>query len=150
MRAFPGWYQYNSVYALLPLIIPAENKRILTALKKVSLYSFDPPSAPHPPSVLSTAQSARSVLGHPQVFYLVWDKAVSALTGESRSSSQVNPPVDDSLWKKIVLDNAPQGLDEIRNFYVGRTAELLRTRSCPVGTYSQVDIIREYLPESRS
>lgn len=29
MRAFPGWYEYNSIYVLFPLTIPSENK-ILT------------------------------------------------------------------------------------------------------------------------
>src|SRR5277367_1217529 len=58
MRAFPGWYEYNSVYALFPLTIPSENKKILRRLGKRSLYSFKRPSAPARPYVLSTAQSA--------------------------------------------------------------------------------------------
>src|SRR5271156_1178409 len=64
MRAFPGWYEYNSIYALFPLTIPSENRKILRGLGKESLYSFNRPTAPVRPYVLSTAQSARKILTH--------------------------------------------------------------------------------------
>lgn len=146
MRAFPGWYEYNSIYALFPLTIPSENKKILTDLGKVSLYSFKRPSAPTRPCVLSTARSARRIITHPLAFRLVWDKAVCDLTGESLSAeARVNAGAHDKLLKQVLYDDVPKGLEEIENFYAKRTTQLIREGSCRFKDYSQVDIIREYL-----
>jgi len=146
MRAFPGWYEYNSIYALFPLTIPSENKKILTDLGKVSWYSFKPPSAPTRPYVVSTARAARMILTHPLACRLVWVKAISDLTGESLSAEgRVNAGVDDKLLKEVFYDDASKGLEEIWNFYIKRTTQLLREKSCRCKDYSQVDIIREYL-----
>jgi linoleate 10R-lipoxygenase len=43
MRAFPGWFEYNSVYALFPFTIPSENVKILKKLDVWSQYSLNPP-----------------------------------------------------------------------------------------------------------
>jgi linoleate 10R-lipoxygenase len=146
MRAFPGWYEDNSIYALFPLTIPSENKKILTNLGKVSLYSFKRPSAPARPCVLSTAKSARRILTDPQAYRLVWDKAIGDLTGKPlKAESRVNAAADDKLLKQVFYDDVQKGLEEIRNFYIKRTTQLLREGSCRFKDYSQVDIIREYL-----
>jgi hypothetical protein len=144
MRAFPGWYEYNSVYALFPLTIPSENKKILTDLGKVSLFSFNPPSAPVTPCVLSTARSARRILAHPLACRLVWDRAICGLTGQSLSAKgRANAGTDDKLLKQVLYDNVPKGLEEIWDFYNRRTTQLLREGSCKFKDYSQVDIVRE-------
>jgi len=146
MRAFPGWYEYNSVYALFPLTIPSENKVILKDLNKLHLYSFKRPSPPAQPVVLSTPQSARKILEHPLAFHLAWDKAISDLTGESLSANQrVKDANNDTLFRQVFFKDVTNGLSEIRNFYIDRTPKLVRKGSCSIGEYSQVDIIREYL-----
>jgi hypothetical protein len=146
MRAFPGWYECNSVYALFPLTIPSENKKILTDLGKVNLYSFNRPSPPKRPCVLSTAHSARKILDHPLAFYLVWDKAISDLTGESLSADRrVKDASNDKLFKQVFFGDVPKGSSEIQKFYLERTKKLVADASCKLRGYSQVDIIREYL-----
>jgi linoleate 10R-lipoxygenase len=83
MRAFPGWYEYNSVYALFPLTIPSENKKILQNLGKQSQFSFNSPSPPTKPIILSTVQSAQQVLTNPLSCNFIWNKTIYNLTGES-------------------------------------------------------------------
>ena len=141
MRAFPGWYEHNSVYALFPLTIPSKNKTILNALGKVSLYSFKRPSIPERRYILSTAGSALSIFMQPLAYRLMWDKAISRLDGVTLSAeSRINAVADEKILKR----DAPNGLDEIWDFYIKRTTHLLGTRSCRFNEYFQVDIIKEY------
>src|SRR5438045_926976 len=81
MRAFPGWYEYNTVYALFPFTIPDENRKILTSLDIVSQYSFNPPSKPPREIVFSTAANAIKILGNQKTFNVIWGDAISKLTG---------------------------------------------------------------------
>jgi hypothetical protein len=146
MRAFPGWYEYNSIYALFPLTIPSENKKILTDLGKVSLYSFKRPSASVRSCILSTARSAGMILTHLLDWRLLWEKAICDLTGQSLSAAgRGDTWTDGKLLKQVFYDGVPKGLEEIRNFYIKRTSQLIPERSCRFNGYSQVDIIREYL-----
>jgi hypothetical protein len=146
MRAFPGWYDYNSIYALFPLTIPSENKKVLTGLGSVSSYSFERPSAPKRPCILTTARSARGILTNSFASRVVWDKAVSGLTGGSLTAEhRVNAAAADRLLKQAIYDDVPKGLEEIWNFYVKRTTQLIGEASCKFKDISQVDIVREYL-----
>lgn len=150
MRAFPGWYDYNSVFALFPLTVPSENKRILTGLGSMSAYSFEPPSAPKRPCILTTARSARGILTNALASRVVWDKAVCGLTGGSLPAEhRVNAAATDKLLKQAIYDDVPKGLEEIWNFYVKRTTQLIGEAACKFNNISQVDIVREYLLISR-
>lgn len=43
IRAFPDHFKQNSVYAHYPMVIPAENRRILESLKRDHLFTWDRP-----------------------------------------------------------------------------------------------------------
>ena len=43
VKAFPGVYRQNSVYALFPFTVPQENRRILQTLGEDELYHFEKP-----------------------------------------------------------------------------------------------------------
>lgn len=62
MRAFPGWYRGDSVYALFPLTVPEENRVILKGMGKEKDYSFDPPSFVGPPTLINTWQANADIL----------------------------------------------------------------------------------------
>jgi hypothetical protein len=148
MRAFPGWYESNSVYALFPLTIPDENKKILTDLGLVSSYSFKPPTKPVVPTVFSTAKSARTILGNQQAFNNVWGNAISSLTGNYDFMLSADGPTNTAshkLFMKALYTDVPKGMDEVWDFYIKRTTKLLRDRSYPLGDCFQVDAVREYI-----
>jgi hypothetical protein len=62
MRAFPGWYRGNSVYALFPLTVPHEQRVILQAMGKENEFSFDRPSFIKPPTPIKTWQGNVDIL----------------------------------------------------------------------------------------
>jgi hypothetical protein len=119
MRAFPGWYECNSVYALFPLTIPSETKKIFTDLGLASSYSFKAPSKPIVPKVFSTGHSARAILENQQAFNVISAKAISNSTFDSNA------------------------MDEAWDFYCKRTTKLLDDKSYRLGTYYQFDAARE-------
>ena len=83
MRAFPQWYEYNSVYAMYPFTIPTENQKIFKHLGVASSYSFNPPKKPQDPFFFSTAANAKLILGNQKTFKVVWGEAISETFGRS-------------------------------------------------------------------
>jgi hypothetical protein len=148
MRAFPGWYEYNTVYALLPLTIPSENRKILESRGVISQYSFNPPKKPHPKIIFSTAANAIKILGDQKTFNVPWGAAISRLTrgvnymlsGDKPSNSVQRAAVVKALYK-----DAHNGMEEVWDFYTKFTERLLRERSYLLDDFYQVDAVREYL-----
>lgn len=62
MRALPFYYRGNSVYAMFPLVVPEENRKILKKLKKDQDYNFDRPSFIGMPTAVKTWAGVTSVL----------------------------------------------------------------------------------------
>lgn len=137
MRAFPGWYEYNSVYALFPLTIPSENKVILKELGLESSYSFKPPSNPTVPISFSTAQSARTILGNQQAFNV-------SISGSNDFMVCGDGVSEHKHFMEALYTDVPKCMNEIWDFYIKRTIQLVRDGSFQLGEYFQVDIVREY------
>jgi len=76
MRAFPGFYRSNSVYAMFPFIVPDKNRELLTALGKVKDYDFTKPSFVGPPRPVLSWSGVTSVLSD-QVKFKVPCKTMS-------------------------------------------------------------------------
>jgi hypothetical protein len=68
MRALPFYYRGNSVYAMFPLVVPEENRKILKKLKKDQDYNFDRPSFIGLPTTVKTWQGVTSVLSNQAAF----------------------------------------------------------------------------------
>jgi hypothetical protein len=62
IRAFPGWYRANSVYALFPFTTPDKNQEIFTKQGHVDDYSYDKPSFGGPPIPVITWKGVTDVL----------------------------------------------------------------------------------------
>jgi hypothetical protein len=68
MRALPFYYRGNSVYAMFPLVVPEENRKILRKLKKEQDYDFDRPSFIGMPTTIKTWKGVTSVLSDQAAF----------------------------------------------------------------------------------
>jgi hypothetical protein len=62
IRAFPGWYRADSVYALFPFTTPDKNREIFTKQGYVDDYSYDKPSLVGPPVPVITWKGVTDVL----------------------------------------------------------------------------------------
>lgn len=62
MRAFPGYYRSNSVYAMFPSTIPSKTRHIFQNLGKEQDYDFSRPSFVGQPQPIMTWTGIRDVL----------------------------------------------------------------------------------------
>jgi hypothetical protein len=68
MRAFPGWYRPNSVYALYPFTTVKGNLEILQKRGTVGDFDFSKPSFVSPPIPITTWQGVVDVLNDKEHF----------------------------------------------------------------------------------
>ena len=92
MRALPFYYRGNSVYAMFPLVVPEENRKILKKLKKDQDYNFDRPSFIGMPTTIKTWEGVTSVLSDQAAFKVpctsdIMLKVMTALTDLRRGAS---------------------------------------------------------------
>ena len=145
MRAFPGWYEYNTVYALYPFMIPAENRKILTGLGVASQISFERPKKPQDQIFFSTAANAKKILGDQKTFNVNWT-AIPKLTGGVLYMLSGDKPANTAQHAaavKAIYKDVPHGMDEVWDFYIKVTEKLLRERSYQLDDFYQVDAVRE-------
>lgn len=62
MRAFPGWYRANSVFALYPFTTPEGNKEIFDKLGTSHDLDFNKPTFIGPPKPITTWQGVVNAL----------------------------------------------------------------------------------------
>jgi hypothetical protein len=152
MRAFPGWYEYNSVYALYPFTIPKENRNILTTRGVVSQYSFNPPTKPKPETIFRTAANAKAILGNQKTFNVIWGAAIGRLTGGVDYMLSADKPANTAqhaaVYKAIYTD-VSDAMEEVWDFYSKFTEKLICERSYQLDDFYQVDAVREYPPLAR-
>jgi hypothetical protein len=149
MRAFPGWYEYNSVYALFPFTIPKESEKILKGLGVRSSYTFDPPKKPQDPVVFSTAANAKMILGDQKTFKVIWGDAISRLSGGVDFMLSADKPANTAQHvavSKAIYQDVADGMEEVWDFYCAYTEKLLKERSYQLDDFYQVDAVREYPP----
>lgn len=165
MRAFPGWYRPNSVYALFPFTIPEKNREVFTKRKTVGEYGFERPSFVGPPSPVLTWQGVVDVLNDqarfkvpcefkfPMMYFC--DEEMGALTctggahtfqltqhdymlsGDSKANNQQRDFVKKCLFEP------KDALDEVRTFYEAVTLDFLHKYSKKARDIYQVDVVRE-------
>lgn len=70
MRAFPGWYRANSVYALYPFTVPQATLETSKKLGTSQDLDFSKPSFVGPPSPIVTWQGVIDVLSDQERFHV--------------------------------------------------------------------------------
>ncbi|KAK4187363.1 putative linoleate diol synthase [Podospora australis] len=129
-RAFPHHFVHNSIYAIYPFVIPAENKKIHETLGSASKYSWETPRRrPFSPAVIRSHAAVTTVLKNSQDIPPTWHQSASGLA-------------------KTLSPNQPNWAKEIPLFIKTKTTSLLKRHSIPVlsstGKLEQeVDIIRD-------
>lgn len=135
IRAFPDHFKHNFVYAHYPMVIPAENLRILTSLKRADMFTWERPSLSAICVEVTTHGRAEQVLGNTDKFSGLWHVGASPLRGRGLSNSSSKPRK--SLYSQDILREATTV------FYRDTTLQLLRTKSYVLGGSTYVDIIRD-------
>jgi len=148
MRSFPGWYKFNSIYAMFPFSHPDKTKEVQTKLKQIDQFSFDRPSPPAKPLVvISSYDACIKVLDDRTNFHMPWGAAIKALTGQEymlSGDSTENTNMHKTLHAATVDVKGSE--KAMWDFYVESTNTFLKRTSFKIGNYYEVDAVAEYPP----
>ncbi|KAJ5777550.1 Psi-producing oxygenase A [Penicillium odoratum] len=150
LRAFPNHFRGNSVYAHFPMVIPSENKKILTGLGKSELYSFAAPSFTPIAQMINSHAACKAILGDQEGFKVTWGKMLEFLlsrdghpygrdfmiSGDRPANAASRKMIGGALYRD-------KWVSEVRKFYEQITIQLLQRNSYKVGSANQVDICRD-------
>ncbi|KAL1646948.1 hypothetical protein SLS58_003085 [Diplodia intermedia] len=125
MRAFPGWYRSNSVYALYPFTTPQKTMNVFEEIGTPNGIELSDKAPEHFPDPLPGA------VHMPQQFNDPWDRLFVDLppsnTGRHTRSSMPQPTDD-----------------QVRRFYEGITRDLIRKRTLKLQEHRyQIDIVQD-------
>ncbi|KAL2003634.1 hypothetical protein VTN02DRAFT_3018 [Thermoascus thermophilus] len=149
-RAFPHHFKPDSIYAHFPMVIPSENKKILTDLGLAEKYSWDKPRRTPLPQLISSHAACTYILSNKDDFKVTWGETIEflmhnsgqpygrdfMLSGDGPPNAASRKMMGGALYRK-------KWEAEVKKFYEDITVELLRRNSYKVAGVNQVDIVRE-------
>ncbi|KAL4780368.1 heme peroxidase [Aspergillus varians] len=144
MRAFPGWYEPNSVYALYPFTTPEKNQEILMKYGRADTLNFKRPSYTRPAVPVITWKGVTDLLNDQRSFHVPWGEHTYQLTkhdymlsGDTPANAEQRTFVAERLYRPT------DALYQVRQFYDSITADLIRRNSKKLGGSYQIDIVRD-------
>ncbi len=150
LRAFPNYFQPNSVFAHFPLHTPSKNREILTKLEIENEYNFDEPALIQPLTFIKSYSAARAILGNQENFKVTWGTAIKYLMhndGKEYGSDFMLAGDDlPNAKSRELMDKAlypDKWYEEIKKFYEETTLRLLHQNSYKLAGVNQVDIVRD-------
>ncbi|KAI5788727.1 heme peroxidase [Pyronema domesticum] len=149
LKAFPNHFKYNSIYALHPLTIPSENRKIFTALNIVDQFDFDRPKRIKQRIPIRSYGATKAILTDPTNFKVTWGagfdyimEAKFMLSGDGSPFTGMKKFVGERLYGQGGNINWKQ---QIKDFYKETTTKLIRKKAYQLaGTDCyQVDAVRD-------
>lgn len=145
MRAFPGWYRANSIYALYPFSTPERTREIFADHPPHNIeLSYDPPMFVGPPIPVTTWKGVVDVLHDQQRFKVPWGEHTYQLTGHDYMLSGDKPSNTEQRNEVQEAMYRPEDtLEQVRTFYETVTEDLIRKNKKKLGNSYQIDIVKD-------
>ncbi|KAF7543942.1 hypothetical protein G7Z17_g10338 [Cylindrodendrum hubeiense] len=146
LRAFPNHFKDNSVYAHYPMVIPSENKIILTDLNRVERFNFDRPVFSQPPVNITSYGGAKHVLTQQDKYRISWQDGLSHLMGEGGRAFMLSGEADFQAQQQkclSVLLAKENWKASVKSFYSTTAEKLIAEKSYKLGTKTHADIVRD-------
>ncbi|KKK18240.1 heme peroxidase family protein [Aspergillus ochraceoroseus] len=144
MRAFPGWYRPNSVYALYPFATPEKSREIFKKMGKAKEFDFTRPSYIGPPVPVTTWKGLVDLLNDQDQFHVPWGQHTFQLTGHDymlSGDSSANSEQREFVFERLYRPS--DALEEVRQYYESITFDLIQKKSRKIGRSYQVDIVQD-------
>lgn len=133
IRALPNHFKDDSVYAHYPMVIPSENRRILTSLNRNHLFSWERPGFTPRMVQLSTLGGAKQVLDNADQYKDVWHESFGSIMGKkTHQIPRSGTSLSGNGW-----------MDAVKSFYAHSMEKLLREKSHFLGGCRHVDVVRD-------
>lgn len=147
LKAFPNHFKYNSIYAMFPLTIPSENKRIHEGMGSADQFDFDPPKFTKIRIPVLSYAATKKILNDQENFKVTWGAGFDYIMRAEFMLSRDNQ--DNAMMKKYVRERLylkdVNWKSEIRKFYEDISVKLIRRHAYKLtgNTFYQVDAVRE-------
>lgn len=139
IRAFPNHFKQDSVYAHYPMVIPQENRKILTSLNRVHRFSFERPRASAPRVDITTFGGFKQMLANEDKYRVQWQEGLEILSGHTGRYMQASDRKTlESLLYKDDWRNA------VRSFYAKTAEKLLAEKSYTLMGKKHIDVVRDF------
>ncbi|EGC43242.1 fatty acid oxygenase [Histoplasma capsulatum var. duboisii H88] len=150
LRAFPSHFKPNSIYAHFPLVVPDENREILTQLNFARKYSWDKPARIPHPTMIGSYAACDAIIKNQKEFKVTWGEAIEFLMHKECNSfgrdfmlSGDEPPnaASRQMMGRALYHGEWEA--EVKKFYEQITLKLLHEKSYKIAGVNQVDIVRD-------
>ncbi|EDN03804.1 hypothetical protein HCAG_01669 [Histoplasma mississippiense (nom. inval.)] len=150
LRAFPSHFKPNSIYAHFPLVVPDENREILTRLNSSRKYSWDKPARIPRPTMIESYAACDAIIKNQKDFKVTWGEAIEFLMhkechsfGRDFMLSGDEPPnaASRQMMGRALYHGEWEA--EVKKFYEQITLKLLHAKSYKIAGVNQVDIVRD-------
>lgn len=137
LNALPNSYRRDSIYAHYPMVVPEENKLILTSLKKANLYSFEKPVQVAAPAKLASSGAYELMMSDVYAFRSPWHPESFMVGHRVGWMSKQSPVVASTLLESDGL------ADTTKKFYSSVIAQSIKDEAYELAGQEQVDIIHD-------
>ena len=138
LRGLPGFFDFNSVYAMQPMYTSRANKDILTRLKTIDQFSLKPPEALKAVVTIESHDLVQTIMKDRDYFKSPWESSIGKLVSKNAF---------DGL-NAFESKHHPSGAKQIYLDYLVEKAEALVQKDIFSfqefgNTHHLVDIVRE-------
>jgi linoleate 8R-lipoxygenase / 9,12-octadecadienoate 8-hydroperoxide 8R-isomerase len=152
LLALPNNFRQDSIYAHYPLIVPAENRAILTELGHVGDYSFERPASTSSSIAVSSYATCKSILENKGDFKVIWGEGVEAVMRDAIAgiSHGTEPPLSGERPSRAISGGLMETTlhkaeweQEVRKCFKNLTLKLLHQHSYGIAGENEVDIVKD-------
>lgn len=148
MKAFPGFYKGNSLYAMYPFTVPEQQMAALENMGMADDFDMSEPQYKAPFTAhVTTFHDATKLLSDYQNFHVPWGPHISSITKADiymLGSDNAHAFAQHKQWMDAMnVHNESQNLLDIRNLFETITKDLIRERTVKTRNGYQVDAISE-------
>lgn len=146
LRGFPNHFKTNSIYAHYPMVIPSENHKIMSDLKRDHMFDWTRPAFTPSRVNITSYDGAKHVLDNQDKYKVIWGEGFSFLMGSGGSKFMLSGDTAFHASQRTCM--AAQLYQEnwkshVKAFYKEITERLLMEKSYKLAGQTHVDIIRD-------
>lgn len=156
LRALPNNFKPNSIYAHYPLVIPQENRAILSSLGVEHDYDFSQPTSIPQPLIINSYTTCQQILQNQDGYQVVWGQHIKFLA-EQVDRHGLSAYNNNFMLAGDKPENAASRMtlhrlmyrtgweQQLKRFYEETTMYLFRKHSYQIGGTWQIDVVQDVI-----
>jgi linoleate 8R-lipoxygenase/9,12-octadecadienoate 8-hydroperoxide 8R-isomerase len=147
LAAFPQHFRPNSIYAHYPMTIPSEMTTVMKSLMRYDSYNWEKPGRLPDTQVAFTYDAVKAIEANPTAFKVTWGGNMEYLMGPSAKDFMVKSgSLKDTEARKVMRESLladGKWKSSVREYFEGKTSEMLQKKAYKLASFNQVDIVRD-------